>query len=406
MLTREWSRGPQWASTSDRASWEATLRSAQQAWDELEVISITEGLRNSALVFLTPAELVQAVRDTVRAGLEVTVLDSSKDSLRAAVHRPGMREVWLEAWASSDDDTIGQLLNFPRCCRDFFRREWVERGARDVVPAMRTVDGPWEANILLRWMGVRLVPHLPCSGDCAATVTQAQAYASVGARLGLDILSIERILKLPVVRTATNGLAVYETPHFRFMVAIDPTDAVSCARQAGVSGVSLETSAAWKDNGFSSEESMKSAHAVILHAVQKATTPLDSALDLGSGNGELLARIADGRPGRWIGIEADPARAARHVPGVDVWHGSIESLSWAGAQYDVVLLMPGRILEMSSEDAARVRSALRGRRLVLYSYGAWLGNRGLIELCAKTGFQVTGGLVSSVGSEAVEARVA
>ena len=180
-LPREWTRGPQWLAGDSRAAWEPVLERARQAWSEIELGSITEGLRGSAVVHLTPAELAIASRDVVKVGLQLIILESSAAGARVAIHRPELAAEWLRAWDASEDARIGELLGFPPCCVSFFEDHWKGAGHSDVVPGMREVDGPWEANILLRWLGVRLVPHLPCSADCAATVTLARAYRDVGA---------------------------------------------------------------------------------------------------------------------------------------------------------------------------------------------------------------------------------
>lgn len=389
-LPREWSRGPQWANEAARAEWEPVLRRAQEAWGQIELGSITEGLRGSALVHLTADELPRAARETAAQGLALAVLEAgpgTAPSFRVAVHRPGLAVRWHLAWSSRDDDAVGELLGFPACCRAHFLREWAGRGAVDMVPA--DPDGPWEANILLRWLGVRLVPHLPCSGACEETVAQARRYLEAGRRLGADVHALEALLRLPVTFSTLNGLGIVETPHFRIMVAADegPTEARK-ARSGASEG------AVWADNGFSSLQAMEAAHAVVAEAVGD----VGSALDLGCGDGALLARLAAGRPGRWVGIEADPARAARGAsrrPEVSILCGRIEDaeedLASLAASVDVVLLMPGRLLEMAPDDAERVRQALRGRRIVAYAYTDWL-KEGLYSLCSEAGLHLSCGV--------------
>ena len=90
-----------------------------------------------------------------------------------------------QAIDAGDDRTMGRLLGFPDCCIAFFRKTWVDDGCVDTTWAMAAnggrvddsgrlieidADAPFQANILWRWMGVRAVPHLPCSFDCQATV--------------------------------------------------------------------------------------------------------------------------------------------------------------------------------------------------------------------------------------------
>ncbi len=422
LLPREFCRGPQWASEASRARWEPMLQAAQAAWSELELVSVTERLRDSALVHLEPHELPSASRDCRGVWLEPSVLGFQPDgSFRVAIHRPGLARSWYDAWAASDHDMIGRLLGFPDCCRAFFAEHWLRREARDVTPSLRSIDGPWEANPLLRWLGVRLVPHLPCSADCEATLRIARAYLAVGRRAGVDVAPIEALLKMRVEYDAANGLAVVSTDDFRFQVTAEP-EAFTAKRDGG----STPEPTPWEDNGFSSREDMDWAHRTVQRGVfgrmgpcaNEAEHPqgVCSALDLGAGDGELLAKImqaAGMSSGRFLGIEADAGRAARgRARGRDVVCGRIQDVSFdafALAPFDVVLLMPGRLLEMSPAEADRVRASLPliGRRLVFYAYGDWLTKYGgLAGLVRAVGLDVVSAIHGAAGVEAAEGRVA
>jgi len=407
-LPREFCRGPQWVNAAARRTWEPVLQAAQAAWTELEVVSITEGVRDSALIYVTPEELATASRDCAGMGLEVQVLAVAGAQLRIAVHRPGLAIAWHRAWAESDDRAIGELLGFPGCCLDFFQREWM--AGRETLTAMPSPEGPWEANPFLRPMGVRLTPHLPCAADCEATVAHARAFREAGARAGVDVVAIEALLRLPVDYDAAAGLAIVSTPHFRFMTAADPgRRRLARAAQDGVGPLPLEeTPTAWHDNGFSSQAAMTAAHAVVLRQIGR----VNSALDLGCGDGALLEKLARERvwrvdPGLWVGVEADEGRAsrgaARRGPRVQVLHGKIQDPDLAAASgFDVVVLMPGRLLEMTAEDATMVRAALprAGARLVVYSY-----NGALAEQCRAAGIAITSTVIQSGETQAAEGKV-
>lgn len=435
MLSREWVRGPQWSSEQARAEWEPVLRRAQAAWSELEIASVPE-LREAALVHLEPDEVPIAGRDCSRAGLQLSVLARQADGrFRAAAHLPGAARPWYDAWGAGDDEAIGTMLGFPPCCRAFFARTW-GAGSCDPTPAMVAVDGPWEANILLRWVGVRLVPHMPCAGVCALTVEQARLYLEHGRRIGLDMDAVEALLRLPVTYSALNGVAIVETPHFRFQAGADPgPEEVRRTRAAqGPDGfltfapgtmATLHGSkridpgpAPWEDNGFSSAEAMARAHAVVEEAVRATGFDGGTVLDLGCGDGTLLQTLCAAFPeAEGFGVEADEGRARRGAqrhPGLEVKVLRIENWGWAELQrwasllpWDLVLLMPGRLLEMDEGSAANVRVALheRAARLVCYAYGDWLKDGGLRALAASAGIRC-GVTFTGPGVEAGEGRIA
>lgn len=408
-MPREWVRGPQWASEQARETWEPILRRAQAAWAELELASVTEHLRSSALVHLAPGELVQASRDCAGQGLALTLLEAHPaGTCRAAVHWPGpLAAQWHRAWADRDDDAIGRLLGFPACCRAHFARTWGS-GSCDPTPAMETVSGPWEANTLLRQLGVRLVPHLPCSASCEATVLQARAFLEVGRRIGADVGALEALLQLPARYSALNGVAIVETRHFRFMAGADSdSEAILSRPSEPVEKVKAAGPETWEDNGFATEAAMRAAHAVILAAIAgggSLRSGSSSVWDLGAGDGTLLDEILKVWPlSRCCGVEVDAGRVDRGLrrhPKVHLYHGRIEDLASGDEsqdRIDLVLLMPGRLLEMQSAQRHRLLELLRlrARRLLLYRYGGPLR-----PMASKAGLRIVGDVRTGPGVEA------
>ena len=72
-MPKEWMRGPQWASAKSRAEWEPVLRAARQAWLELETLSVSAGIRKSALQYVTPKELLSASGDCAEQGFAIVL---------------------------------------------------------------------------------------------------------------------------------------------------------------------------------------------------------------------------------------------------------------------------------------------------------------------------------------------
>ncbi len=393
-------RGPQWLTGSSQVEWGPVLERARAAWSQIELGSISEGLRHSAVIHLSPEELAIASRDVVRMGLGLTILDSSITGVRVAIHRLELAAEWHRAWDASEDARIGELLGFPPCCIAFFEEHWKGSGHGDVVPAMRTVDGPWEANILLRWLGVRLVPHLPCSSDCAVTVELARAYRDVGVAVKADVESIEQLLRLPVGHSSLNGVTIVETPHFRFMAG---GVAGPVARRSRA-GEDVQQPPTWEDNGFSTREAMEGAHDVVAAAVGQ----VESAIDLGCGDGTLLARL---EPRLAVGIDHHPGRVVRgreRHPDLHLKEARIEGVTVPESPFDVALLMPGRLIEISPADAGNVRRALPlvARRLVVYAYGDSLEQHGsLMHLTRIAGLGELRRRVQGYDAEAGEVEV-
>lgn len=392
---KEFFRGPAWVSSAAQAEWEPRIRAAAQAWSEIESLTVSEGLRDSGLFFVTPDELLLMTRAGHGQGLEVTTVGSGPPGIRAALHRPGLRGAWLEAWSTSDDVAIGRLLGFPECCIEFFQRLW-SSGKRDTTLSMAPGTSRL-GGILLRWLGVRLVGHLPCGHGCEATERLAVAHAELGRKHGLaeGVEAIERLLSLPMEYSALHGAGVVETPFFRFMFSTDYTARKEAFSKPGPrstpapafvdfgrgvlaqlygSACLIEVDPpSWRDNGFATWAAMEAAHATIERAV-----PADaqSIIDLGCGDGALLARLRASRPGaRCVGVDCDAGRIARgrrRHPALALEVGRIEDRIQVLRDVDVALFMPGRLFELPQELAHHLMLALRNRqrvkRLVAYAY--------------------------------------
>lgn len=418
-MIAEFFDGPSWSSPAAQQAWEAPLRDAAAAWTRLEYLSVVARLRDSCLLVVPWNELPARQQAAAADGLVVTALASTFSSgysagtptsgtpaIRAAVHRPGLEAAWVAAWAAGDDDAIGMLLGFPLCCRAFFKGAWVDAGGRDSTPYMAQLDGPARGNILLRWLGVRLVPHLPCSGDCPFTSDRADAFAALGraAGLGYQMDAAEAMLGWQMEWTASHGIGEVVTPALRFRFSTAHTAALVRRTRVGAPKASAPPEPSpWADNGFATPEAMNQAHKIVLAAVA-ASGGTGTVIDLGCGDGELLSKINAMIPGSTgFGIDVDPGRVkrgmARHS-GLDLRVESIEDFGEpSGDPWGLMLLMPGRLLEMPEATRAKFVAWLpkMAARVVVYSYGDWGELKGL---CGKAGLPVPTAVEIGPGVEA------
>lgn len=165
------------------------------------------------------------------------------------------------------------------------------------------------------------------------------------------------------------------------------------------------------DNGFNSKAVMDQHHGPIVRLVSKLLLEEDlkSVIDLGCGNGVLLARIRE-ECNEIIPFGIDSNKTA--IDHARIHHAFLGSSFFAGnmfekgevwsddKHYDLALLMPGRLTECTAEQARQLRRLLhlRCKRIVAYAYGDWLGRyRGLTNLLDRTGLSVIGMIASSPG---------
>lgn len=406
----EFFRGPQWPSQNERSKWEPQIQAANAAWNEMEVMSISTGIRKSALLLLSPEELVNATTATRAQGLELTVLASQQrgdgysagaathgpPGFRVAVHLPELGAPWVSAWQSNDNKLIGKLLGFPPCCIDFFEDTWVKERRVDPTPAMKGADGPYQANILLRWLGVRLVPHLPCSFNCKLTVSMGVAFEQMAIKAGMveEMKAMQALLSLPMYYSALNGIGAVIAPDFRFYFATDQRAEEHRVDRSGEDAPEIEmpeesrSITIWGDNGFGTKKAMQDAHGEILKAVEGKPT----IVDLGCGDGTLLSQFQmRGSKFCW-GCDYNVTRlerGRRRYPDLKLEFGRLEELDWPEA--DITLFMPARLLEMDEETRKKVHQKLAKRKIVVYAYGDHLERwHGLINLCQEVGIHVDG----------------
>jgi hypothetical protein len=331
-----------WASPQAQSVWQERVRRVTQAWEQIERLSVQDGLRSSALQNVTPDALPLLGAWAASVGLHVVVLErvgvrgnytashvpvteGQGWAYRVAVATPAAAMRWPEAWRNKDDEAIGKMLGFPFCCREFFAKTW-GTGLVDTTHEMTgwsAYDWPPEANILLRWLGVRAVTHLPCSFVCEASARIGREFIACGRQhwFGQEMDWLEQMLDWPVEWSALHGIAEIVTPVCRIQTRTNYSSDRQVIRregqtypEEGARGVRfpfrmdcepakplpLVDPREWTDNGFSSKEAMDAAHARILAAIGPG--PFRCVVDFGCGNGALLRKIPAERR---IGVESD-----------------------------------------------------------------------------------------------------
>jgi hypothetical protein len=142
------------------------------------------------------------------------------------------------AWEDEDHESIGRLLGYPRCCRSFFEDVAVRQGCVDTVWAMssrhenvgnnefsRSISGQSASNILLQNLGIRAVPHAPCSFGCRGTALLAHDLMIVAHKIGLgtEYEWLSSILSWPAEWSGLHGIAEITTPIIKICTPTDAT---------------------------------------------------------------------------------------------------------------------------------------------------------------------------------------
>jgi hypothetical protein len=461
-----------WVSDRAREVWEPRMEKISRTWLEIEWLAVAEGVRACGLTSVTPEGFIEKASMWAKHGLnglplQMNAVPPSSYSATPAAYQPGApfeyRVVigrpddvaeFKSAFDSTDDGRIGQLLGYPGCCQAFFREVWVDAAMVDTTWPMagntpRTapgttdvtlldVEGPPESNILWRWMGLRAVPHLPCSFTCESTRRLADRLMQVGRDAGFheEMAWLLEILSWPVEWSALHGIAEIKTPILKVSSRTDATPVRYTVRYHGDGypaegalglnfpyrqqkqpvvtasasyrrGLEVELVAApdyppWyaSDNGFTSITAMERLHAPIIQLVSQVLSGSDGfVLDPGCGNGALLRRIVDTTPDiipyglDYVAESIEHARTLLPDFHDNFWIGSMfdcDAVWTEDRRYAAILLMPGRLLDGPIDRLAafRRRLAERCQHIIVYAYGDWLTRYGdLIGLVREAGLE-------------------
>ena len=254
-----------WASDSAREVWQPRIGRISNAWLEIEWRAVVAGLRSCCITMASPEQFVQRAPRWAQNGLTALPLTMagvaasySSTSVAVQAGKPFVFRMVLgspkdvsrfkEAFDGSDDRAIGELLGYPACCREFFKRVWVDDAMVDttwpmaaatdgaeVRDALIEVSSPPKSNILWRWMGVRPVSHLPCSFACEATIELADRLIEVGRKHGFaeEMDWMLQILDWPVEWSALHGVAEIKTPILKVSTRTDATPCKYTVRYKG-----------------------------------------------------------------------------------------------------------------------------------------------------------------------------
>lgn len=431
----EWTRTI-WVSAAAQALWAPRLSAISQAFQAAERASVGP-VRQAARQAIAPEQWPVFSRKAAESGLVAVALTQSAAGsayqagpasmtagapwayTAALTASAAAARAFLTAWDAGDDVVIGELLGFPPCCTAFFRRVWVEQQWIDTTwpmvqdtlmhPGDQVVcqDGsherrellvprPVEANILLRWLGLRWVPHLPCSFACPGTVALGQQFRALMVDGGhaQEAAWLDELLDSPVEWSAWHGIAEIKHPLFKISAKTDATAEKLVVRRDGrrypeaaargnvfpyrratVHPLTLHRAQAaapareWLDNGFTSASAMAEGHAMIREALAAAEITEGLVLDLGAGTGRLLGDLW---PGLHLGVEADDRRAALgRRAGRDVRTMTIAEVPDVVSRvFAVALISVRRFEEMAPADVKSLQAWLQkhAMEVCLYSY--------------------------------------
>ncbi|MBI2651287.1 DUF483 domain-containing protein [Candidatus Woesearchaeota archaeon] len=117
----------------------------------------------------------------------------------------------------NDDNAIGQLLGYPKCCIDFFveNREKQQKIQNDyILEALSNSYGfsfPFYTNYAIRYFDFALLSHFPHSFNCEASIKIAKANFECLKQASESIaIRFEKMLKSAVLYTENSGIFLFQ----------------------------------------------------------------------------------------------------------------------------------------------------------------------------------------------------
>jgi hypothetical protein len=236
-----------WVSAAARERHEPRLHAARDAWAVAEWRS-ADGVRPCALISVTAAGYGAFIARLEDSGLTFTPLRAIDITPPGSAERIVSTELGVgaarnvkalrRAWIRRDNDAIGALLGYPTCCRAAFCRRFLEGGVGDptwlagaATPGARltergvSVHAASATSILLRRIGVRAIPHFPCSFGCEPSLRLSLEMTDLARANGhgeaMDALNA--MLDWPARWSSLHGLSETRTPVLKIATHSDNT---------------------------------------------------------------------------------------------------------------------------------------------------------------------------------------
>ena len=228
-----------WMNQIARDTWEIPIQKISNLVHNLEFLSVQKDQRACATTTISARELVnftsrfpdlifKPIRLTKKfSGFAHKHEDPGSEDKDFYIHLAVSKKLeslnkFYEAYNGGDHDTQGELLGFPKCCRDFFAKVW-KKGYIDPILQMADKENPHPyCNPLLRYIGIRVGFHIPCSFHCRETIKVARERLLLTEENELTKL-MEALLSMPMEWDCFHGIAQIKTPLFWIITSSTPT---------------------------------------------------------------------------------------------------------------------------------------------------------------------------------------
>lgn len=236
-----------WVSDLAQSVWEPRLRVCHETYKSILLWSVIRKLNDVAIIEVKFEMLSEFYRNLRSHSLYAYPINDTlpsqgqspsplESNVSLAVGSHSSLEKFMPAWDAGECSSIAKLLGYPDCCAEFFKNTWVDNGIAD--PTWEISNGGLNAgddlalevrewnpllNQLCRWIGVRILPYIPCSPTCPDSSRLSHKLLGIGYEIGDEVgaSTISEILSWPVEWSALNGLAEIRHPVVKVCTSTD-----------------------------------------------------------------------------------------------------------------------------------------------------------------------------------------
>lgn len=246
-----------------REIWEPIINDCNELVQELELLSVAEDQRRCAWRTVKTSETFILTRKCLDLGLSVYPIENIGSWGNGFTHKtkPAIEgkpmstycvitkdikhaQEYRDAFSKGDHRKQGELLGFPKCCTEFFMNNWPEyfdpmwQCCWNSIMSQDYNDetAAWVANVkkdycsplsnpLLRYIGLRIGFHIPCSLDCQETNRIAAERINICKSDQKNTMKLLiGLLSMPIEWSLLHGIALIKTPIFQFRANSMPSE--------------------------------------------------------------------------------------------------------------------------------------------------------------------------------------
>lgn len=212
---------------SSKDRWLDLLRAISNEWKELEARSVLEGIRDCMLSPLTKREYLETMAWAQNNGLKVRLVRGVKRFEGFANYYEEGDDYYVTA-VGRTLEAVNQpelYLGYPECCQRFFAGcyptvcdpiwQWATGPRAGRATEVTVVANPY-SDPTLRYQMVRMIPHISCNPNCAASIELGHKFAAL-MKPELRDARLE-LLTQPHSWDCYRSLAIVKTKPFRLVV--------------------------------------------------------------------------------------------------------------------------------------------------------------------------------------------